>query len=689
MLQHSDSQRSDTQRVRLHFQNSTSRSMTQTASGPSPMRKSLRSSHTCRFKDKEAPAWVPESMHWLWKEPDRTDWGHCRTGLARILETTGGDGETCIFDVIVGTVIILNVVVLILEIDLTVDCEVKSLCTPGWIEGLDVVFIAFYTVELFMRIGTYRGKFFTEAWSWLDLFIVVSAYLALLGDSLEEFRRMQLFRLVRVARVIRMAKIVSRFPTLNTMIRGFRGAMQAMFWGLVLIMFLIIVWSILAVQLVHPISERIFTGLDQEYCRGSFGTVIRATLFFFQTLIAADAWGDCAIPLIREEPVLFILFAAALVSLQLGFTNLVLAIIVDQAAEARHADQEDALKEKTAEKNTSMKRWGRMVDNLDSDGNGSLSLDELLQGQDDQETNDLFTMMDMDEHGLKEVFSYLDLDDDGTIHHNDFVEAFHKSHTQDMRVYLMVIKLQLSKVRAEQRSQFEELRQLILDGKQCDASKSRGERSGKSPPRTPQGQRRSTRKASSNQAMVSDDSTTISAGEMMPPSRQPKMLLQDEHHFSCPPQAAKAEAKVEVASAPMVGGDSGKLTAKEVQNSVPEQLCEDTPDFAEYFRGFEARLSALAAEAMEMAETTSRSETTRMMRMASSESMMSAISHIKPHIGASAQSSVVGSSQEAPPSGRDMPLRGLVPATSGSGLSRPGAGTGTAPAAPGRVLHGS
>eukprot|EP00971_Amphidinium_carterae_P015120 298670-Amphidinium_carterae.1 len=44
----------------------------------------------------------------------------------------------------------------------------------------------------------------------------------------------------------------------------------------------------------------------------------KATLIFFQTMVAGDSWGHCTISIINKHPATFLVFASALISVQLG-----------------------------------------------------------------------------------------------------------------------------------------------------------------------------------------------------------------------------------------------------------------------------------------------------------------------------------------------------------------------------------
>jgi len=278
--------------------------------------------------------------------------------------------------------------------------------------------------------------------------------------------KVNILRMFRVARIIRVAKILKRFPVLNTMVSGFAGAMQAMLWGLILILVLLVMWSILAVEVVHPINH----GLDEDdYCRLAFSSVFRSVLLFFQTLVAGDSWGACAIPIITHAPWTYIIFSFALVTVQLGFTNLVLAVIVDKAAEAREGSKADKEVQKKAEEAASMKTWREAMSSLDLDGSCTVNKAELLSGFNTNLTVKK-TLEDMDiyEEDLEQLFHIMDFDDSGCLDYCEFVHQFYKAQTQDPRAYLMIMRLHLEKMEHRISRNVDikltELMQQVIDG---------------------------------------------------------------------------------------------------------------------------------------------------------------------------------------------------------------------------------
>lgn len=396
-------------------------------------------------------------------DPDRKQWDWFRLRCADILEHTFCDGEAHVFESLVGVVIIINIVIMIIETDARADClNSGTTCMPGWITSLNYIFVAVYTGEALLRLIVLRWRIALSLWNVFDLLIVVTAWCDLLisDDASTASKNIQMLRVTRVARVVRMAKIISKFPTLNTMVRGFNGAMNAMAWGLIVILILLIIWSILAVELFHPINQNLYAEEPDHFCFDAFSSVLRSTLVFFQTLIAGDSWGFCAIPVIQKAPMTFIVFAASLVSVQLGFTNLVLAIIVDKASEARECSKDSQLKAKRKETRNRMQMWAHIAESLDQDGDGLLSKEEMVASADDPYLAEVWEMLDIDLKDLEEVYGLLDTNGDGKVTFQCVVDAFSKTQ-QEMRVYLMLMKLQVSKLQVDMATMLEKMDTLV------------------------------------------------------------------------------------------------------------------------------------------------------------------------------------------------------------------------------------
>jgi len=222
------------------------------------------------------------------------------------------------------------------------------------------------------------------------------------------------------------------------------SALRAIIFGTLVMAVIIVMWAVIAVSLVHPLNKQLVEiGVynDCERCGRAFASVTEACLTFLQTCIVGDEWGQVALPLMEEFPMTTFLFVPALLSLQIGLLNVVAAVIVDRQAQAR---QEDEKLQHALHQEALMGSYGRLANlfmAIDKDGNGSMSLDELLQCyRKEPELREIFELMDVSEEDLGLVFAILDKDRSGDVTFQEFVEQLHFMKTVNGHTLLVYIK---------------------------------------------------------------------------------------------------------------------------------------------------------------------------------------------------------------------------------------------------------
>lgn len=373
-------------------------------------------------------------------EPDHLDGrSPCRVKVSEFLESTN-------FEYALATIIMTNLCFIIVEADHSGQCESDGLSgdqcpTVLLYSVMNFVFLGIYTTESILRLYAYGGSFCADRWNPFDLVIVLAGYLDLVlkhimvdGD-LETLRMLRIFRIARLARTI---KIFRHMPELQAMIRGFKSAIGAMGYGFVFILFLLLMAGILAVELLHPINLE----CDPDgWCKDAFLSVIKAVLLFFQTLVAGDSWGACAVPIVRNSPWTLILFACVLVIVQLGFTNLILAVIVEKAAEAREVDANTARRNRR----NAIGRLARLAEELDTEHNGTISEEELREGvEKHSHFQQLLDLLDIDKHDVSSLFYLMDHDRSGDLSIEEFVRTIAKTSGDDVRKHMMFLRLKVT-----------------------------------------------------------------------------------------------------------------------------------------------------------------------------------------------------------------------------------------------------
>lgn len=371
----------------------------------------------------------------------RSDWSQSRIQAARVLESR------C-YDATISLVIGTNVAIILYDTDYT-----ASHGHPApWAQSAGAVLLCIYIVELFWRFFAYRGGFFSSSWNILDLVVVVSDLVAevlrsLIGDfpSIVVLRMCRLFRLFRFMRLLRM------FRELDIMLVGFLSAMRAMFWASVMLSVMLTFWSIVAVELLHPIVSLLaqrgeFEGCDR--CTRAYSSVMQSNLTFMQQIVAGDSWGQVSIPIIEESPGTFVLFFAVFVSITFGLLNLVLTVIVDVANQARDNDELRKMAEKAKAFEDAKAPLYDLCQELDTDHSGQLSLQELVDAMDaNRKFASMMAFLDISKEDMQSIFSVLDEDHSGAVSYQEFIEQLHKLKSQDMHTMLVFIKAYLNDVR--------------------------------------------------------------------------------------------------------------------------------------------------------------------------------------------------------------------------------------------------
>jgi len=345
------------------------------------------------------------------------------------------------FEMVIGVSILVNMVLIILE----TDANARGAEVAVWIENMNKVLLGFYVVELLTKLYIFRFRFFLDGWNIVDFIIVVSDVVLLaLELVLSKMPKFSVLRLVRLVRLARAFKAATMFKELAMILRGFVRAFAAIFWGVILILLLLTVWSILAVQIIHPINLQVASQSPGPYdgcfrCKDAFSSVFASLVTFFQTVVAGDSWGTVAVPIIEQEPISGIFFLCVLVSVSLAIMNLILAVIVDSASDSKSDLQEEKLELQQQEYEEARKSFLRLCSELDADGNGSLTKDEISQGL--RHPNFERTMMaaKLKNEDMDNLFDVLDFDNSGTVNYNEFVNFFSKMRHADLSLLVLEI----------------------------------------------------------------------------------------------------------------------------------------------------------------------------------------------------------------------------------------------------------
>jgi len=333
------------------------------------------------------------------------------------------------FEAVCGGVILINMVLVIVETDATVNDGQP----PFWAVVLTNMLLMLYSIELTTKLYVYRLEFFRDTWNVLDFLIVgvdlMFLLISAIVDKLPSFSILRVFRLVRLARAFKAAK---SFKELHLLLRACTCAFKAIFWGMVLICMTFTIWGILCVQFIHPINAEIvrkrpYVYAGCERCPRSFETVFDSVLTLWKQLVAGDSWGTLCEPIIEEAPWTFLFFMVVLVSINLLMLNCILAVVVEAGANASAQDLHEKAVQQQKVVIQAEEKLVAICQGLDSDGSGSVSKQEFFNGfRENADFRECLEVMHVTESDMDMIFNICDEDDSGDVDYNEFVDQLRR-----------------------------------------------------------------------------------------------------------------------------------------------------------------------------------------------------------------------------------------------------------------------
>jgi len=377
-----------------------------------------------QIHEEAAPPWINE-------EGEQT-WSNNRVMCAKVILST-------YFEMLMGIVIVFNFILIIFETDQDGTCfpeysnDLQNCPTKAsgivWLGRVNLSLLTIYTVESFLRLFAFRSLYLCDKWNYMDLVIVLSGWLQeTMGNSMN----LAMLRIFRLARLFRAFRIFSKVRELYLLISGFASSCKAIFWGMLMLSWMLVVFSILMVELVHPVNSEIVYSSCPD-CSSSFRTVYWSTFTLFKEVVAGGSW-IISTPMIERSPHLGVLLVFVVILISLGMMNLILSVIVERAAEARDKDEHDRIQQEGDAANEMKMRLLRMCGSMDKDGSFSLTVDELKEAFEEvPDFRHVLKLMHIRKKDLTTVFGLLDADNSGSIDYKEFCEELYLLSLPDQR----------------------------------------------------------------------------------------------------------------------------------------------------------------------------------------------------------------------------------------------------------------
>lgn len=329
-------------------------------------------------ENRMTPLKVFHSMIKWWShldEPDRS--GHAFSLL-----------ESRIFNSMSSAVIIMHAVVVTMSSDWEVNNVGKT--APESFHYMEMIFLGFYALELILRVYVHRWFFFigeNAGWNWFDFFLVVFSlvdfvYLVFQMTATDatggNVSFMRLFRLFKITKILRTIRIIKVFRELSMMVESFTKCVVAMFWGLVLLVFLLYIFALVFVQgITEMLRDTNPADYDLEAVKSQFGSVLDSMLSLYMAVTGGNDWAMyfdtvklCGI----FYTVLFLLYSFFFV---FALFNIMTGVFVERVLTAAIPDRDELIWEEQKRLAKQVEDFKTLCKEFDTDGSGTVTREEF------------------------------------------------------------------------------------------------------------------------------------------------------------------------------------------------------------------------------------------------------------------------------------------------------------------------
>jgi len=330
------------------------------------------------------------------------------------------------FETIFGFAIIVQSVLL----TYTTNQEMMNLETVG-VDFFDWFFMLCFSIELGMRLSVHRWYFFVRkdrAWNIFDILLVLtSLYLNLCPIILDIETKNAAFltslRVVKIIRVFRVVRLIRVFPGLGVMLSFVGKSMLSVAWSFAMMAFCFYVFGLALMQDL-AVSMRVNNDLELlREVRDIFGSVPLAMFTLLRSVWGGEDWDKYRYIITEASPRAAWCFTVFICFVQISLFNVITAMFILQAQTLGKPDQETLAIEENDKHLQQYKQIERLSKQLDADGCGTISAEELQRGLENDHMRSEFMVCGLDIHDAEGFFRLLLETSDNELDIETFVDA--------------------------------------------------------------------------------------------------------------------------------------------------------------------------------------------------------------------------------------------------------------------------
>ena len=207
-------------------------------------------------------------------------------------------------------------------------------CCGGWLNKIDLLCLAVFTVELALKIVVYNRRFCRDPWNVFDFIVVAVSFIPDCG----------IFSSIRLFRILRVFKLISGIRHMRIILEAIVKSVKGIMWTGTLLVLIYYVYGI--------VGTHLFGASFDDW----FGSLGKSVYSLFQ-IMTLESWSmGIARPVIAVYPYAWIYFVSYILMTSFLVMNIVVGIVLTSITECCKEDEPVAKKSTLKEELSKLKK---------------------------------------------------------------------------------------------------------------------------------------------------------------------------------------------------------------------------------------------------------------------------------------------------------------------------------------------
>jgi len=216
-------------------------------------------------------------------------------------------------------------------------------------------------------------------------------------------------RTFKLAKMIRMIRLFKVFRELRIMLYSIVATMRTLFWAIVCLVLIMSAFSVYFITVVADYQAA--QGPQQEY-QDFFGSVVATLITLFKASTGGFDWGEVSDLLWTVSPLSSYVFFGYISMMEYLILNILTGICCSTASKTAEEDTELSIHDNDAQQNGVAVKLRRFLRNIDLEGTGTISWQQLEKHLHDSKLRNGFKQLDLEPWHLQNFFHVLRSSDD-------------------------------------------------------------------------------------------------------------------------------------------------------------------------------------------------------------------------------------------------------------------------------------